>query len=146
MVTKQGYECTFMNYYIVWFFMINFRNELLYYKRLATMFFFHISFKQISYICNFSFQVSISRGSSGFGFTVIDSCPVKVGKVEKGSPAAETGLCPGDHILSVNGHNVSRSQSSGVAKIVKYVLFCFCMHFKGKLRKQIIILYFFPGV
>lgn len=63
--------------------------------------------------------VSISRGSGGFGFTVIDSCPVKVGKVEKGSPAAETGLCPGDHIISVNGHNVSRSQSSRVAKIVK---------------------------
>ncbi|XP_052093008.1 uncharacterized protein LOC127729311 [Mytilus californianus] len=63
--------------------------------------------------------VTISRSTSGYGFTVVDSCPVKIGKVDHGSPASLAGLCPGDHVISVNGHNVSRSQSSRVAKIVK---------------------------
>ena len=59
MVTKQGCECTFISYYIVWFFMINFRNELLYYKRLATMFFFiFLSNKYLIYVIFLSRSVS----------------------------------------------------------------------------------------
>ncbi|CAG2190156.1 unnamed protein product [Mytilus edulis] len=48
-----------------------------------------------------------------------DSDIITIGKVDHSSPAASAGLCPGDHVISVNGHNVSRSQSSRVAKIVK---------------------------
>lgn len=56
MVTKQGCECTFINYYIVWFFMINFRND---YKRLTTMFFFiFLSNKYLLYVIFLSRSVS----------------------------------------------------------------------------------------
>ena len=62
-------------------------------------------------------QVAIKRGSAGYGFSVVGGCPVKVGRVDAGSPAA--GLQKGDLIVSINGKNVSRSTNDSVAKIVK---------------------------
>ncbi|XP_048777843.2 uncharacterized protein LOC125681698 isoform X1 [Ostrea edulis] len=68
-----------------------------------------------------SVSVTVHRGEHGYGFSVIESCPVKVGRVDRGSPADIAGLCPGDCIVRVNNQNVSRSQSASVAKLVKNV-------------------------
>lgn len=66
-----------------------------------------------------SLTVTVHRGEHGYGFSVVESCPVKVGRVDRGSPADHAGLCPGDCIIRVNNQNVSRSQSASVAKLVK---------------------------
>ena len=59
------------------------------------------------------------RGKNGFGFSVVDSFPVKVGRVDDASPAKMGGLKKGDYIIKVNGQNVSRSTCVSVAKLVK---------------------------
>ncbi|KAJ8300366.1 hypothetical protein KUTeg_021885 [Tegillarca granosa] len=64
-------------------------------------------------------KVKVQRGKHGFGFSVIESCPVKVGRVDGASPAENAGLRPGDCIIRVNNQNVSRSQAASVAKLVK---------------------------
>ncbi|KAK6196036.1 hypothetical protein SNE40_001339 [Patella caerulea] len=63
--------------------------------------------------------VMMYRGKNGFGFSVIESFPVKVGRVDGASPAEEAGLLQGDIIVKVNGQNVSRSTAVSVAKLVK---------------------------
>ncbi|XP_070175591.1 uncharacterized protein [Littorina saxatilis] len=63
--------------------------------------------------------MKLERGKNGFGFTVVDEFPVKVGRVDLASPAEEAGLKPGDYIIKVNNQNVSRSTVSSVAKLVK---------------------------
>ena len=65
------------------------------------------------------FQVQMYRGKNGFGFSVVDSFPVKVGRVDDASPAKMGGLKKGDYIIKVNGQNVSRSTCVSVAKLVK---------------------------
>ena len=55
----------------------------------------------------------------GFGFTVVDACPVKVGRVDRSSRAEEAGLHKGDIVIRVNGQNVSRSTSVSVARCIK---------------------------
>lgn len=49
----------------------------------------------------------------------MEESPVKVGRVDRASPAETAGLHPGDCIIKVNGQNVSRSQAGSVAKLVK---------------------------
>ncbi|ESO85945.1 hypothetical protein LOTGIDRAFT_167700 [Lottia gigantea] len=63
--------------------------------------------------------VMMYRGKNGFGFSVVESFPVKVGRVDGASPAEEAGLIQGDTIVKVNGQNVSRSTAVSVAKLVK---------------------------
>lgn len=63
--------------------------------------------------------VSIERGKRGYGFSVIDACPVRVSRVDGASPASSAGLKVDDRIVRVNGKNVSRSGSMSVAKLVK---------------------------
>ncbi|XP_060553687.1 uncharacterized protein LOC132714782 isoform X2 [Ruditapes philippinarum] len=55
----------------------------------------------------------------GFGFSVVDSCPVKIGRVDGSSSAQEVGLQKGDLVIRVNGQNVSRSTSVSVARCIK---------------------------
>lgn len=55
----------------------------------------------------------------GFGFTVIGSCPVKIGRIDSISRAEEAGLQQGDIVIRVNGQNVSRSTSVSVARCIK---------------------------
>ncbi|KAL5011950.1 hypothetical protein ScPMuIL_010501 [Solemya velum] len=62
----------------------------------------------------------IPRGKQGFGFTVLESWPVKVGRIDGVSPAEEAGLQPGDCIIRVNSLNVSRSTAPSVAKLVRH--------------------------
>ncbi|XP_064616351.1 uncharacterized protein LOC135480446 [Liolophura sinensis] len=64
--------------------------------------------------------ITVLRGKNGFGFSVIESCPVRIGRVDKASPAEEAGLKKGDCIVRVNGRNVSRSTADSVVKLVKH--------------------------
>jgi len=60
--------------------------------------------------------------TTGFGFTVTGSCPVRVGRVASPSPASEAGMRRGDLIERVDKINVSRSASDSVAALVRSVL------------------------
>ncbi|XP_045190793.2 uncharacterized protein LOC123547608 [Mercenaria mercenaria] len=65
-------------------------------------------------------ELTIYRSQyGGFGFTVVDSCPVKIGRVDGSSNAQEAGLQKGDLVIRVNGQNVSRSTSVSVARCIK---------------------------
>ncbi|WAR22918.1 RGS3-like protein [Mya arenaria] len=65
-------------------------------------------------------QISVQRSPyGGFGFSVVDACPVRVSRVDSTSRAEEAGLHPGDLIVRVNGQNVSRSTSTSVARCIK---------------------------
>ncbi|XP_053407877.1 uncharacterized protein LOC123547611 isoform X2 [Mercenaria mercenaria] len=65
-------------------------------------------------------ELTIYRSQyGGFGFTVVDSCPVKIGRVDGSSYAQEAGLQKGDLVIRVNGQNVSRSTSVSVARCIK---------------------------
>ncbi|GAB1599333.1 uncharacterized protein LOC115231791 [Argonauta hians] len=66
-----------------------------------------------------SLVINVDRGKSGYGFSVVDGCPVIVSRVDTASPAAEAGLKVNDRIAKVNGRNVSRSIAVSVAKLVK---------------------------
>lgn len=61
----------------------------------------------------------MNRGKHGFGFSVAESCPVKVGRVDGVSPAQMAGILTDDVIIRVNGLNVSRSTAVSVAKLMK---------------------------
>ncbi len=65
-------------------------------------------------------EISLNRPIRGeYGFTLVDSCPVRVGRCDVGSSAEEAGILQGDIVVRVNGFNVSRSTSVSVAKMVK---------------------------
>ncbi|PVD28169.1 hypothetical protein C0Q70_10754 [Pomacea canaliculata] len=55
----------------------------------------------------------------GFGFSLVEEFPVRVGRVDLASPAEKAGLKVGDFIVKVNNQNVSRSTVASVAKLVK---------------------------
>ncbi|KAH3693881.1 hypothetical protein DPMN_081320 [Dreissena polymorpha] len=66
--------------------------------------------------------ISVLRSSRGsFGFSVVDACPAKVGRVDGSSCAEMAGLRTGDLIIRVNGENVSRSTSVSVSKCIRWV-------------------------
>ena len=54
-----------------------------------------------------------------FGFTVTNSCPCMVGKVDLNKNAFNSGLRPGDYIACINGQNVSRATCETVVKLIK---------------------------
>ncbi|KAH3693868.1 hypothetical protein DPMN_081307 [Dreissena polymorpha] len=65
--------------------------------------------------------ISVLRSPYGsFGFSVVDSCPVKVGRVDGASRAEEAGPRPGDLIIRVKGQNVSRVTSVSVSKCIRW--------------------------
>ena len=65
-------------------------------------------------------NITIRRSPyGGFGFTLVNSCPVKVGRVDSSSPAEAAGLQKDDIVVRVNYQNVSRSTSVSVAKCIK---------------------------
>jgi len=67
-------------------------------------------------------QFVISRGiNDSFGFTVVGDSPTFVGKVTENSPAAQSGLKPGDYIVKINGQNVSRAQQRTVSNLIKHL-------------------------
>ncbi|WAR30627.1 RGS3-like protein [Mya arenaria] len=64
-------------------------------------------------------SLTLHRGKHGFGFTVVDGCPARVGRVDWASPALNAGLQPGDIIIRLNKQNVSRSTATSVARLIK---------------------------
>lgn len=64
--------------------------------------------------------VVVRRTGTGFGFTVTGSAPVRICKVESRSPADAAGLRKDDCIVRINGHNVARSSSDSVARLVRH--------------------------
>ncbi|EDO48372.1 predicted protein [Nematostella vectensis] len=66
-------------------------------------------------------SVPIKRGGpgAGFGFTLTGNAPVCVRLVDKGSPAAQARLKPGDHILEINGLNVRNKTHAHVVELLK---------------------------
>ncbi|EDO47906.1 predicted protein [Nematostella vectensis] len=66
-------------------------------------------------------SVPIKRGGpgAGFGFTLTGNAPVCVRSVDKGSPAAQARLKPGDHILEINGLNVRNKTHAHVVELLK---------------------------
>ncbi|XP_013382270.1 uncharacterized protein LOC106153048 [Lingula anatina] len=67
-----------------------------------------------------SLTVCLRRGERGFGFTVVGSCPVRVGRVEQSSEAWSSGLRTGDYIVQINSQNVSRSTAESVVRLVRH--------------------------
>ena len=65
--------------------------------------------------------LSVVRGNEqeSFGFTVTNSCPCAIGKVEMGKSGHRAGLRVGDFISHVNGINVSRATCETVVKMIK---------------------------
>lgn len=61
----------------------------------------------------------LKKVKSGFGFSVAGACPVKVCRVDPGSPANTAGLKPDDCIVRIDGMNVSRSTAESVARNIK---------------------------
>lgn len=51
--------------------------------------------------------VSLSRGRSGFGFTITGELPCRLGGVVPGSAADSAGLQSGDRLIGINGQDVS---------------------------------------
>ncbi|KAL3872123.1 hypothetical protein ACJMK2_040081 [Sinanodonta woodiana] len=64
-------------------------------------------------------KMTVHKDREGFGFTLVESCPVKVGRVKRVSHAAEAGLMEDDVVIRINGVNVSRSTSTSVAWLLK---------------------------
>ena len=66
-------------------------------------------------------QLVMRRASltTGFGFTVSGSCPVRVGRVTSQSAAAEAGMKRGDLLERVDSINVSRSAADSVAALIR---------------------------
>lgn len=63
-----------------------------------------------------------SASLPGYGFTVRDdtdgSGPARVVAVHSHGPAAEAGLLPGDHLVSINGLNVTGRSASSVTSLI----------------------------
>lgn len=62
--------------------------------------------------------VEISRGKNGFGFTISGQAPCILSCIVTGSPAEKAGLRPGDFLIAVNGHNVSKAPHDDVVRLI----------------------------
>eukprot|EP00057_Strongylocentrotus_purpuratus_P028328 XP_011682802.1 PREDICTED: uncharacterized protein LOC105446978 [Strongylocentrotus purpuratus] len=64
--------------------------------------------------------VVLSKDKNGkYGFTLLDTLPVQVGSVEKGSQAETSGLLKGDYFLEIGGYNVAGINSRGIKNVLK---------------------------
>ncbi|CAH1786293.1 unnamed protein product [Owenia fusiformis] len=66
-----------------------------------------------------SITLVIGRGRKGYGFTVLGSSPVRIGRVDEGSQAHKQGLEKGDCLVRINGQNVSRSSAESIVRIIR---------------------------
>ncbi|XP_046335041.2 regulator of G-protein signaling 12-like isoform X2 [Haliotis rufescens] len=62
--------------------------------------------------------VAVTRGRSGYGFTISGQHPCVLSCIVAGSPAEQAGLKPGDYLVSVNCENVSRYSHDDVVRMV----------------------------
>ncbi|CAL4174528.1 unnamed protein product [Meganyctiphanes norvegica] len=62
--------------------------------------------------------VEITKGKSGFGFTISGQAPCILSCIVTGSPAERAGLRPGDFLIAVNSQNVSKAPHDDVARLI----------------------------
>ncbi|XP_070532718.1 uncharacterized protein [Ptychodera flava] len=63
--------------------------------------------------------ITVLQGKQGYGFTILDTSPVRVGKVDAGGLAEQAGLQMGDVLIRINKYHVARSSCSEIIGIVK---------------------------
>ncbi|XP_077987050.1 regulator of G-protein signaling 3-like [Glandiceps talaboti] len=63
--------------------------------------------------------MTIMQGKQGYGFTILDTTPVRVGKVDQGGPAEQVGLQMGDILIRINKYHVERLPCPDIITIVK---------------------------
>ena len=61
----------------------------------------------------------MTRGSSGFGFSLSDQTPVGICHVDSDSSAERAGLRVGDRIVEVQGEDLSNADMKHVAAIIR---------------------------
>ena len=62
--------------------------------------------------------VEVTRSRNGYGFTISGQNPCILSCIVSGSPADRTGLKTGDHLIAVNGQNVSRCTHDDVVRLI----------------------------
>ena len=62
--------------------------------------------------------VDVTRGKSGYGFTISGQHPCVLSCIVNNSPADRAGLRPGDYLMSVNGQDVSKFGHDEVVRMV----------------------------
>ena len=62
--------------------------------------------------------VELTRAQIGFGFTLQGQGPCKLSSIVDNSPASKAKLKPGDHVIAVNGKNVSKSSHDDVVRLI----------------------------
>ena len=62
--------------------------------------------------------VDVTRGKSGYGFTISGQHPCVLSCIVNNSPADRVGLRPGDYLMSVNGQDVSKFGHDEVVRMV----------------------------
>ena len=62
--------------------------------------------------------VEVSRGKSGYGFTISGQNPCILSCIVSDSPADRCGLKTGDYLMAVNGLNISKSPHDDVVRLI----------------------------
>ena len=62
--------------------------------------------------------IELTRGQLGFGFTLSGQGPCILSSIVEQSPASKANLKPGDHVIAVNGQNVSKSSHDDVVRLI----------------------------
>lgn len=62
--------------------------------------------------------VELTRGNLGFGFTLSGQGPCILSSIVETSPAFKAKLKPGDHVIAVNGKNVSKTSHDEVVSLI----------------------------
>lgn len=71
-------------------------------------------------VCYSTMTVPYSTGK-GYGFEMDGShSPILISWISHGSPADRVGLCKGDVLYTVNGHDVSQAMTTTVQAIISY--------------------------
>ena len=63
--------------------------------------------------------MTVAKCSSGYGFTIKGSMPVRVGRVKPSGAAENAGLRNGDYILNINDKDITSSTVEAIANIVR---------------------------
>ncbi|KAK2706206.1 regulator of G-protein signaling loco-like isoform X2 [Artemia franciscana] len=63
-------------------------------------------------------NVELVKGRQGYGFTLSGQAPCLLSCVTPNTPAARAGLKPGDCLIAVNGHNVSKASHDEVVHLI----------------------------
>lgn len=62
--------------------------------------------------------VEVTRGKTGYGFTISGQHPCVLSCIVNGSPAEAAGLKPGDYLMVVNSENISKACHDDVIRLI----------------------------